>query len=66
MTSYPDFDTLALATKLKVLFLRRKMNKKTQLAKDAQVSLSSLSRIVWKAMNASRRMRHATSRLKVK
>jgi hypothetical protein len=45
MDSYPDFDTLALATKLKVLFLRRKMNK-TQLAKDAEVSLSSLSRIV--------------------
>jgi hypothetical protein len=45
MTSYPDFDTLALATKLKVIVLRRKMNK-TQLAKDADVSLSSLSRIV--------------------
>lgn len=45
MTSYPDFDTLALATKLKVLFLRRNMNK-TQLAENAHVSLSSLSRIV--------------------
>jgi hypothetical protein len=45
MVSYPDFDTLALATKLKVLVLRRKMNR-TQLAKDADVSLSSLSRIV--------------------
>ena len=45
MYGYPDFDTLALATKLKVIFLRKKMNKK-QLAKAADVSLSSLSRIV--------------------
>jgi DNA-binding Xre family transcriptional regulator len=45
MTSYPDFDTLALATKLKVIVLRRKMNR-TQLAKDANISPSSLSRIV--------------------
>lgn len=45
MASYPDFDTLALATKLKVIFRRPKMSK-TQLAKDAHVSLSSLSRIV--------------------
>jgi hypothetical protein len=45
MNRYPDFDTLALETKLKVLALRRKMNK-TQLAKDADVSLSSLSRII--------------------
>jgi hypothetical protein len=45
MDSYPDFDTLALATKLKVIVLRKKMNRK-QLAKDAEVSPSSLSRIV--------------------
>jgi hypothetical protein len=45
MTSYPDFDTLALATKLKVIFVRGKMNK-TELAKAAHVSLPSLSRIV--------------------
>jgi DNA-binding Xre family transcriptional regulator len=45
MISYPDFDTLALATKLKVIVLRRKMNRK-QLAKEADISPSNLSRIV--------------------
>src|SRR5262249_5905815 len=45
MTSYPDFDTIALATKLKVICVRGQMNR-TQLARDAQVSLSSFSRIV--------------------
>jgi hypothetical protein len=45
MTSYPDFDTIALATKLKVIYVRGQMNQ-TQLAGDAQVSPSSFSRVV--------------------